>query len=205
MPSYMWPFTKRPSSLSPPSTSSGHSTHSTLSNHSQHSHQSQQGLRSTKIKGGPAVHTAGARTSPSPSTTGSKLQKLAPGVTSDSVRSSFDVASTTSAMSAMSLPSEDDYQSFMSDVVVVGAGPSGLMLADNLVRFGIQTKVLDNRPDATETGRADGIQPKTIETLRQMRLAEPILRKGVRVFDVVFWVSYFTSSWFGVRSIGAMR
>ncbi|KAH7109459.1 FAD binding domain-containing protein [Dendryphion nanum] len=162
----MWPFTKRSSSLSPPSTSSGHSIHST---HSHLSHQSHQN------------HLLSANTA---ATTPNKLQKLAPGLTSDSVRSSFDVRSATSVVS-----SEDDYRNFLSDVVVVGAGPSGLMLADNLVRFGIQTRVIDNRPDATETGRADGIQPKTIETLRQMRLAEPILRKGVRVYDVVFWKS----------------
>jgi phenol 2-monooxygenase (NADPH) len=56
------------------------------------------------------------------------------------------------------------------------------------VRFGIRTRIIDNRPDQTSTGRADGIQPKTIETLKQMRLAEPLLRKGVRIYDIAFWV-----------------
>ena len=60
--------------------------------------------------------------------------------------------------------------------------------SDNLVRFGIKTRIIDNRPDRTSTGRADGIQPKSIETLRQMRLAEPLLRKGVRIYDIAFWV-----------------
>ena len=59
---------------------------------------------------------------------------------------------------------------------------------DNLVRFGIKTRIIDDRPDRTSTGRADGIQPKSIETLRQMRLAEPLLRKGVRIYDIAFWV-----------------
>lgn len=83
----------------------------------------------------------------------------------------------------------NDYSAFMSDVLVVGAGPSGLILADNLVRYGIKTRIIDDRPDRTATGRADGIQPKTIETLRQMRLAEPLLRKGVRIYDIAFWQS----------------
>ncbi|THX93844.1 FAD binding domain protein [Aureobasidium pullulans] len=52
------------------------------------------------------------------------------------------------------------------DVVVVGAGPAGLMLAANLVRFGIKTTVLDDRADKTSSGRADGLQPKSIETLK---------------------------------------
>lgn len=74
------------------------------------------------------------------------------------------------------------------DVVVVGAGPAGLMLAANLIRFGLKTTVLDDRPDKTSTGRADGLQPKTIETLKQMRLVDPVLRRGVRIHDICFWV-----------------
>ncbi|OJD11293.1 hypothetical protein AJ78_07899, partial [Emergomyces pasteurianus Ep9510] len=37
-------------------------------------------------------------------------------------------------------------------VAVVGAGPSGLMLASNLIRYGIKTTLLDDRPDKTSTG-----------------------------------------------------
>ncbi|KAF4168807.1 hypothetical protein CNMCM6936_000752 [Aspergillus lentulus] len=66
-------------------------------------------------------------------------------------------------------------------VVVVGAGPSGLMLACNLVRYGIPVVILDDRPDKTSTGKADGMQPKTIETFKQLRLADSLLRNGVRV------------------------
>ena len=58
-----------------------------------------------------------------------------------------------------------------------------------MVRFGIKTQIVDNRPDRTSTGRADGLQPKTIETLRQMRVADPLLRKGVKIYDIAFWKS----------------
>ncbi|KAJ5672350.1 hypothetical protein N7507_001477 [Penicillium longicatenatum] len=74
-------------------------------------------------------------------------------------------------------------------VVVVGAGPSGLMLACNLARFGIDVVILDDRPDKTSTGKADGMQPKTIETFKQMRLAEPLLKNAARVYDISFWQS----------------
>ncbi|KAF1830631.1 FAD monooxygenase-like protein [Decorospora gaudefroyi] len=115
-------------------------------------------------------------------------QKMAPGLTTPdaearSTGSSLEVKSQYSQMR------EDDYASFMSDVMVVGAGPAGLMLADNLIRYGIKTRIVDDRPDRTETGRADGIQPKTLETLRQMRVAEPLLRKGVKIYDIAFWQS----------------
>lgn len=59
----------------------------------------------------------------------------------------------------------------------------------NLVRFGIKTTILDDRPDKTSTGRADGIQPKTIETLRQMRLADDLLKRGAKIYDIAFWSS----------------
>ncbi|KAK0734049.1 FAD binding domain-containing protein [Lasiosphaeria miniovina] len=74
-------------------------------------------------------------------------------------------------------------------VCVVGAGPAGLMLACNLARFGVKVEVVDDRADPTPVGRADGLQPKTIETFRQMRLADPLLQRGVRVYDISFWRS----------------
>ncbi|OAA61182.1 pentachlorophenol 4-monooxygenase [Niveomyces insectorum RCEF 264] len=72
-------------------------------------------------------------------------------------------------------------------VCVVGAGPAGMMTAANLARFGVKVQVIDDRADPTPVGRADGLQPKTIETFRQMRLADPLLQRGVRVYDIAFW------------------
>lgn len=37
--------------------------------------------------------------------------------------------------------------------------------------------------------RADGLQPKTIETFRQLRLADSLLQRGVRVYEISFWRS----------------
>ena len=57
----------------------------------------------------------------------SKLQKMAPGLVNDtesrSSGNSLEVAS------QFSYVRDDDYSSIMSDVLVVGAGPAGLMLA----------------------------------------------------------------------------
>ncbi|KAK5116831.1 hypothetical protein LTR85_009091 [Meristemomyces frigidus] len=67
------------------------------------------------------------------------------------------------------------------------------MNSASLIRFGIKTTILDDRQDKTSTGRADGLQPKSIETLRQMRLVEPLLRQGVKVYDISFWSSTATT------------
>jgi phenol 2-monooxygenase len=57
----------------------------------------------------------------------SKLQKMAPGVINET-ESRFSVSSS-EATSQFSYSKDDDYSSFLSDVIVVGAGPAGLMLA----------------------------------------------------------------------------
>ncbi|CAZ83949.1 unnamed protein product [Tuber melanosporum] len=77
-----------------------------------------------------------------------------------------------------------------TDVLVVGAGPAGLMLAAQLVRAGTPIKIIDERVSKTTTGRADGLQPKTLETFKQLGIADGILRKGVKIYDYSFWNSY---------------
>lgn len=61
--------------------------------------------------------------------------------------------------------------------------------------------MLDDRIDKTATGRADGLQPKTIETLRQLRLGDELLRNGVKVYDICFWVRRHSSSATGLALI----
>lgn len=63
-----------------------------------------------------------------------------------------------------------------------------------MARFGIKAKILDNRQDKTSTGRADGLQPKSIETFQQLRLADSLLRNGVKVYDISLWNSTPTHS-----------
>ncbi|KAI1129955.1 FAD binding domain-containing protein [Nemania abortiva] len=85
------------------------------------------------------------------------------------------------------------------DVGIVGAGPAGLTLAVILARLGISTGVFDERADQTAIGRADGIQPKTIETLQMLGLGDQLLRDGVRVYDICMWRGSATSP---IRRIG---
>lgn len=60
----------------------------------------------------------------------SKLQKMAPGLTVDSESSqSRSSASSLEVTNKFGYVKDDDYSDFLSDVLVVGAGPAGLMLA----------------------------------------------------------------------------
>ncbi|KAK5078361.1 hypothetical protein LTR64_003228 [Lithohypha guttulata] len=74
------------------------------------------------------------------------------------------------------------------DVIVIGAGPVGLLTSVCLSRWGYKVKNIDNRPVPTATGRADGIQPRTLEMLRNMGLKRKIMAADpARVYEVAFW------------------
>ncbi|GAP90141.1 putative phenol 2-monooxygenase [Rosellinia necatrix] len=74
------------------------------------------------------------------------------------------------------------------DIVIVGAGPVGLMLSTCLSRLGYRIKHIDNRSEPTPTGRADGIQPRSLDLLRNMGLKSAIMKhKPARVYEVAFW------------------
>lgn len=75
-----------------------------------------------------------------------------------------------------------------SFLVIVGAGPVGLMLSTCLARLGYRIKHVDNRAEPTPTGRADGIQPRSLDLLRNMGLKSAIMaHKPARVYEVAFW------------------
>lgn len=62
------------------------------------------------------------------------------------------------------------------------------MLSTCLARWGYKIKHIDNRSEPTPTGRADGIQPRSLDLLRNMGLKAPIMaHKPARVFEVAFW------------------
>ncbi|KAF2189733.1 hypothetical protein K469DRAFT_736999 [Zopfia rhizophila CBS 207.26] len=74
------------------------------------------------------------------------------------------------------------------DIVIIGAGPVGLTLSTCLARWGYRIKHIDNRPEPTPTGRADGIQPRSLDLLRNMGLKRKIMaHEPAKVYEVAFW------------------
>ena len=73
-------------------------------------------------------------------------------------------------------------------MVIVGAGPVGLLLAVCLARWGYTVKIIDNREVPTITGRADGVQPRSLHLLRNMNLKRQIMaHQPAKVYEVAFW------------------
>jgi 2-polyprenyl-6-methoxyphenol hydroxylase-like FAD-dependent oxidoreductase len=64
-------------------------------------------------------------------------------------------------------------------VVIVGAGPAGLMLAGELALAGVDVAIVERRTSQALLGaRAGGLHPRTIEMLDQRGIAERFLREG---------------------------
>ncbi|KAL1740745.1 FAD binding domain-containing protein [Schizophyllum fasciatum] len=85
-----------------------------------------------------------------------------------------------------STPATAPTKSFV-DVLVIGAGPSGLMAATALKRAGVDVRIVDKRPHAIATGHADGIQPRTIEVLQSFGLADELLRQACQIHLAAFY------------------
>ena len=77
----------------------------------------------------------------------------------------------------------------MSDtqVLIVGAGPTGLVLALWLTRLGVRVRVIDKTAEPGTTSRALAVQARTLELYRQVDLAAAVVEAGVQVPAVNLW------------------
>ncbi|MCS7480501.1 rifampin monooxygenase [Umezawaea endophytica] len=68
----------------------------------------------------------------------------------------------------------------MIDVIVVGGGPTGVVLATELAPHGVDVLVLERDAEPTEVVRARGLHARSMEVLDQRGLLEPMLALGRR-------------------------
>ncbi len=64
------------------------------------------------------------------------------------------------------------------DVLVVGAGPTGLTLAAQLHALGAGVRIIDRQLDRVHESRALAVQPRTLEVLRGLGLARRLVERG---------------------------
>ena len=68
-----------------------------------------------------------------------------------------------------------------TDVLVIGAGPVGLMLACELRRRDIACRILDTVSDFPQTSRATFLQPRSMEVLDSLGVVDQIVARGMPV------------------------
>ncbi len=75
-----------------------------------------------------------------------------------------------------------------TDVLIVGCGPAGLVLAAQLAEFpDIRTVIVDRKDGPLEVGQADGVACRTVEMFEAFGLADRLVREGYWVNEVSFW------------------
>jgi phenol 2-monooxygenase (NADPH) len=74
------------------------------------------------------------------------------------------------------------------DVLIIGCGPAGLVLAAQMANFPeIRTAVIDRRDGPLEVGQADGVACRTVEMFEAFGLAERLVTEAYWVNEVCFW------------------
>ena len=74
------------------------------------------------------------------------------------------------------------------DVLIVGCGPAGLVLAAQLANFpDIATVVVDRRDGPLQVGQADGVACRTVEMFEAFGLADRLVSEAYWVNEVTFW------------------
>jgi 2-polyprenyl-6-methoxyphenol hydroxylase-like FAD-dependent oxidoreductase len=74
-------------------------------------------------------------------------------------------------------------------VLIVGAGPTGLVLALWLTRLGVPVRIIDKTPGPAATSRALAVQARTLEFYRQIGLADGVIACGREVSAANMWVA----------------
>ena len=74
------------------------------------------------------------------------------------------------------------------DVLIVGSGPAGTLLAAQLSSFPcISTRLIERREGPLQVGQADGVACRTVEMIEAFGLGQKLIREAYWVNETVFW------------------
>jgi 2-polyprenyl-6-methoxyphenol hydroxylase-like FAD-dependent oxidoreductase len=76
-----------------------------------------------------------------------------------------------------------------ADVLIAGAGPTGLVLALWLKRMGVRVRIVDKTAEPGTTSRALAVQARTLELYQQAGLADALVERGRKVVAANLWVA----------------
>jgi 2-polyprenyl-6-methoxyphenol hydroxylase-like FAD-dependent oxidoreductase len=90
-----------------------------------------------------------------------------------------------------------------NDVLIVGAGPTGLVLALWLSKLGVRPRIIDKTAEPGTTSRALAVHARTLELYRQLDLADFVVEHGHKVPAVRLWVKGETQTRVDFKEIGS--
>lgn len=89
-----------------------------------------------------------------------------------------------------------------TDVIIIGAGPTGLSLACQLVRYGIDFIIVERNEGITHLSKALGVHARTLEIYEQLGLAEQAVERGAIAGKLRVVVGGKVRGGFDLSSIG---
>src|SRR5712672_2958154 len=89
-----------------------------------------------------------------------------------------------------------------TDVLNIGAGPTGIVLALWLARLGVRVRIVDQTAEPGTTSRALAVQARTLEFYRQIGLADAVVERGNKLLAGNLWVSGAHASRFVFGEMG---
>jgi len=90
-----------------------------------------------------------------------------------------------------------------SDVLIIGAGPTGLVLALWLTVLGVKVRIIDKTAEPGTTSRALAVQARTLEFYRQVGLADAVFERGHKTPAVNLWVQGRKATRVPFENVGA--
>jgi 2-polyprenyl-6-methoxyphenol hydroxylase-like FAD-dependent oxidoreductase len=90
----------------------------------------------------------------------------------------------------------------MTPILIVGAGPTGLVLALWLTKIGIKIRIIDKAAKAGTTSRALVVHARTLEFYRQLGISEEVTEKGFKFPNVNLWVGDEKKATLQISEIG---
>ncbi|KAG4025666.1 hypothetical protein MFRU_053g00350 [Monilinia fructicola] len=73
------------------------------------------------------------------------------------------------------------------DVLIIGAGPAGLMAATWMARCGINARIVDKRGTKIFNGQADGLQCRTLEIFDSFDFADRVWKESNHMLEICLW------------------
>ncbi|MDU9394665.1 FAD-dependent monooxygenase [Pseudomonas sp. zfem002] len=90
-----------------------------------------------------------------------------------------------------------------TEVLIIGAGPTGLVLALWLSKLGVAVRIVDKAAGPGTTSRALAVQARTLELYRQLDLADAVVERGHQVPAANLWVRGQPAAKLSLGTIGA--
>src|SRR3977135_2893914 len=90
-----------------------------------------------------------------------------------------------------------------TDVLIIGAGPTGLVLSLWRTKLGVKVRIVDKTAEPGTTSRALAVQARTLELYRQLDLTGAVVARGHEVPAANLWVKGGAAAGLSFETIGS--